>query len=223
MRSYVWCHKITEKKLPETYTFQNPGFVSSLERVIWYAKWCCYCYENSNRSNTIGSDCFSQGKQHKQCVFCKNWNTPWIFCYVTGQSEDSMERDSLAHLGFSYGLCYKFRKLRLKLLVWGLTNLTEVALSRHGARCDSSEANGIDSTEAQRKFLWYQMEVLVLRSAQDQTSPQEKQAEGHIMLFSFKMLLGKQKWLQGWVVNWTQLLNWSIYALWVDNLATVIF
>lgn len=63
-----------------------------------------------------------------------------------------MERDSLAHLGFSYGLCHKFRKLRLKLLLWGLTNLTGVALSRCGARPDGSEVNDIVSTEGQRKF-----------------------------------------------------------------------
>lgn len=39
-----------------------------------------------------------------------------------------MQRGSLARLDFSYGLCYEFRKLSLKLLVRGLTNLTVLLL-----------------------------------------------------------------------------------------------
>lgn len=64
-----------------------------------------------------------------------------------------MGRESLAHSGFSYGFCCEFRKLNLKLLVWGVTNLTGVTLSRCGAHPDGSEVKGNISTEEQRKFL----------------------------------------------------------------------
>lgn len=104
-----------------------------------------------------------------------------------------MGRGSLAHSDSSCSLWYKFS---LELQIGGLTNLRGVTACRCGAHRDGSEANSSVSPAAPRGFLWYQMGALVLRAAQDRTSPQGERAEWHMMLFSLKMLLGEQEGLQ---------------------------